>query len=153
MTPIQAQDPYDWPAVLQLIQTAFAGMEGRIDPPSSMHRLTADSIAAQAKNGEVLVIEDPHPVACVFLTPKPDHLYLGKLSTAASHRGQGLGAQLIAAAEHRARALNLPALQLETRIELTENHAYFARHGFKETARTAHPGYERPTSITLRKGL
>jgi phosphinothricin acetyltransferase len=41
-------------------------------------------------------------------------------------------------------------LELETRIELTENHATFARMGFIKTAETAHPGYERPTSIKMR---
>ncbi|TIN07524.1 MAG: GNAT family N-acetyltransferase, partial [Mesorhizobium sp.] len=29
----------------------------------------------------------------------------------------------------------------------------FARLGFHETARTAHSGYDRPTSITMRKVL
>ncbi|RUY90914.1 GNAT family N-acetyltransferase, partial [Mesorhizobium sp. M7A.F.Ca.CA.003.01.2.1] len=38
-------------------------------------------------------------------------------------------------------------------IELTANHAAFARLGFRETGRTAHDGYARPTSITMRKAL
>ena len=46
-----------------------------------------------------------------------------------------------------------PALELQTRIELTGNHAAFRRMGFVETARTAHPGFDRPTSITFRKRL
>ena len=46
-----------------------------------------------------------------------------------------------------------PALELQTRIELTGNHAVFARLGFHETERTAHAGYARPTSITMRKAL
>ena len=45
------------------------------------------------------------------------------------------------------------ALELQTRIELTANHAVFARLGFRETERTAHDGYVRPTSITMRKAL
>ncbi|MFN7434077.1 MAG: N-acetyltransferase, partial [Betaproteobacteria bacterium] len=43
------------------------------------------------------------------------------------------------------------ALELQTRIELTENHATFAALGFAKVAETAHPGYARPTSITLRR--
>ena len=42
-------------------------------------------------------------------------------------------------------------LELQTRIELTENHATFGALGFKKIAETAHPGYSRPTSITMRK--
>ena len=79
MKPLRAQDPYDWPHLRNLIVRAFAGMDGRIDPPSSAHHLTADDIAAQAASGEVWVIGAP-AVACVFLTPLADKLYLGKLA-------------------------------------------------------------------------
>jgi ribosomal protein S18 acetylase RimI-like enzyme len=150
MTPIRATDPYDWAALVRLIQDAFAFMDSRIDPPSSMHALTAETIAAQARSGEVWAIGTP-PLACVFLTPKPGALYIGKLAVAATHRHQGLARSLIDLAETRARALDLPALELQTRIELTENHATFRALGFAETARTAHPGYDRPTSLTFRR--
>ncbi|RUZ49336.1 GNAT family N-acetyltransferase, partial [Mesorhizobium sp. M7A.F.Ca.CA.004.05.2.1] len=45
------------------------------------------------------------------------------------------------------------AVALQTRIELTGNHEAFARLGFRETERTAHEGYARPTSITMRKAI
>jgi hypothetical protein len=44
-------------------------------------------------------------------------------------------------------------LELQTRVELEENHAAFRAMGFAEAGRTAHPGYDRPTSITFRKDL
>lgn len=150
MTPYQCLAPYDWAALLRLIQTEFAYMEGRIDPPSSMHRLTEADIARQSAEAEVWAIGHP-PVACVFLTPKPHALYIGKLAVAASQRGQGLARALITTAKTRARALRLPALELQTRIELAENHATFRALGFAETARTAHPGFARPTTITFRR--
>lgn len=150
MIPYRCVEPFDWTAILTLIRTEFAFMEARIDPPSSMHALTPDSIAEQARTGEVWALETP-PIACVFLTPKPQALYVGKLAVAGSHRGQGLARQLIDLAETRARMLHLPALELQTRIELTENHATFRALGFTETARTAHPGYDLPTSITFRR--
>ncbi|MGL4238097.1 GNAT family N-acetyltransferase [Tabrizicola sp.] len=150
MTPHQCREPYDWPALLRLIQTEFAYMDGRIDPPSSMLHLTPEGIAAQAQSGEVWAIGHP-PAACVFLTSKPHALYIGKLAVASSHRGQGLARTLVTLAATRACVLDLPALELQTRIELTENHATFRALGFTETARTAHPGYDRPTSITFRR--
>jgi predicted N-acetyltransferase YhbS len=156
MKPIRATDPYDWPALLRLIQTSFAYMEGRIDPPSSMHRLTSAEIARHAETGEVWVIEDDTthaPVACVFLTPKKGALYLGKLTVATSHRGQGLARVLVETAQARARALGLPLLELQSRIELVENHAAFASLGFVQTGETAHPGFDHPTSLTFRKTL
>ena len=148
MTPHLARDPYDWPAVLSLIQRAFAGMVGRIDPPSSLHRLTAADLARPGP--EVWVIGHP-PQACMVLTPKPGRLYLGKLAVDPGLQGRGLGRILLNQAETRARALGLPVLALETRVELTENHALFSHMGFTETARTAHAGFHRPTSITFTK--
>ncbi len=150
--PYQATEPFDWPALLHLIQTEFASMEGRIDPPSSMLRLTADDIARQAASGEVWGIGLP-PDACMFLTPKPDALYIGKLAVAAAHRGKGLARRLIDTAACRAQALGLPVLELQVRVELVENQRAFAAMGFTETERTAHAGFDRPTSITMRRTI
>lgn len=150
MTPYQCLEPFDWSALLSLIQAEFAYMEGRIDPPSSMLALTQEAIAAQANAGEVWAIGTP-PVACVFLTPKPQAIYIGKLAVAAAHRRQGHARALIALAETRARALGLPALELQTRVELTDNQRAFTSLGFVEITRTSHVGYTRPTSITYRR--
>jgi ribosomal protein S18 acetylase RimI-like enzyme len=133
--------------VLTLIRTAFAYMDGVIDPPSSMHHLTPATLAA---SGEVWAIGSP-PVACAVFTPKPHALYVGKLATAPAARGQGHARALLDAAETRARALGLPVLELQTRVELTANHATFRALGFSEVARTAHAGYDRPTSITMQR--
>ncbi|MAQ84639.1 MAG: GNAT family N-acetyltransferase [Maritimibacter sp.] len=151
-TPFRATDPYDWHAILTLIQYEFAYMQGRIDPPSSMHGLTEALIAEQARLGEVWVIEDNgSAVACVFLSPKPNAMYIGKLAVAATHRGRGLARVLVAVAETRARDLALPVLMLQTRVELTENHATFNALGFAITGTTSHEGFDRPTSITMER--
>lgn len=147
MTPRRATTA-DLPATLALIKSAFAFMEGRIDPPSSMHRLTVEDLA----KSEVWVIGAP-PLACIVLTPKTDALYLGKLAVASAERGRGLARALITLAEARARELGLAALELQTRIELIENQRLFETMGFTEIARTAHEGYDRPTSITYRRPL
>ncbi len=141
-------------AVLALIRTSFAYMEGRIDPPSSMHRLTLDEIAAQARQSEVWAIEDERRVvACVFLTPTPGALYLGKLAVAITHRGQGLARRLVCLAEERARALGLASVELKSRVELTENHSAFAALGFRVAGETTHPGFDRATSLTFVKPI
>ncbi len=150
MIPHQALDPFDWPGLLALIHRAFAGMEGRIDPPSSLHRLTPAALADQSRTGEVWVIGTP-PMACMVLTPQPDSLYVGKLAVDPLVQGQGHARCLLALAETRAIALGFQGLELQTRIELLENHQVFARLGFVQTALTTHPGYPRPTSITFRK--
>ncbi len=152
MTPHRCLPPFDAAAILRLLQAEFGFMAGRIDPPSSLGALTPEAIEAQARTGEVWAIGDP-PVACVFLTAKPGALYLGKLAVAASHRRRGLARALVDLAGTRARALGLPLLELQTRVELTENHAAFRALGFAEAGRTAHPGFDRPTSITFRRAV
>ena len=148
--PYRAGADTDWGAVLGLIRAEFAFMDGRIDPPSSMHALTEAAVAAQAHSGEVWLIGAP-PLACLFLTAKPAALYIGKLAVAAPMRRRGLALGLMAVADARARALGLPVLQLQTRIELVENHATFRAMGFHQTAATAHPGFDHPTSLTFER--
>ena len=148
-TLVRAVDPYDWPGLLGLIRRAFAGMEGRIDPQSSLHRLTAEGLAAA---DEVWVLGAP-AVACMVLTVRPGRHYLVKLAVEPEWQGRGLGRLMVARAELRARELGLAAVELETRVELVENHAVFRRLGFVEMGRKAHAGYDRPTSITFVKAV
>lgn len=141
-----------WDELLGLIHRSFASMDGIIDPPSSAHRLTSVSLEAKAREETAfLAVIADRLVGCVFLADKSNHLYLGKLAIDPAFQGQGVGRRLVEAAEDHSRKLGRTAIELQTRIELTANHAVFARLGFRETARTAHPGYQRPTTITMRK--
>tara|TARA_R110002020_G_scaffold10051_22_gene38983 strand:- start:16055 stop:16447 length:393 start_codon:yes stop_codon:yes gene_type:complete len=125
-------------------------MDSRIDPPSSMTRLTLADIAKQCETGEVWVVGDP-PVACVFFKELDGCLYLGKLAVDDTARGQGLARRMVDLAVERAAARGLPEVELQARVELVENHAAFTKMGFRKTGETAHAGYDRPTSITMRK--
>ncbi len=147
-----AADTADGQAVLDLVLEAFAYMEGRIDPPSSAHRLTVEAMAAQTEEGAVFMAEgrDGTLLGCVFLKPKGDAFYLGKLAIRPALQGEGIGRRLFEASIEESRARNLPEIELQARVELTENHAAFAAMGFREVGRTAHDGYDRPTSVTMR---
>ncbi|MGL5012397.1 MAG: GNAT family N-acetyltransferase [Paracoccaceae bacterium] len=151
MTPRQITDPAEGPAILALLHRAFAGMQGRIDPPSSLHRLNTDALFASGEVWAIGALSDQHPIACVVLTPRAAVLYVGKLAVDPARQGRGLGRQLIRLAEGRARVLGLPELELQTRVELVENQATFQAMGFAKVAETAHPGHLRPTSFTYRK--
>lgn len=130
-----------------LMAEAFAYMDGVVDPPSSIHRLTLDDLR---RADEVWVLG--HPVrAAVVLTVRPEVLYLGKLAVDADHRGMGYARRLVEKAAARARALGLARLELQTRIELIDNHETFRRLGFTKVGETAHPGFTRSTSITMQK--
>jgi ribosomal protein S18 acetylase RimI-like enzyme len=147
-----AADSKEVEAVLGLIQRAFASMDGRIFPPSSMHRLTVHDVSQQARDGEVWAIGEP-VVACVFMMPRVDSLYIGKLAVDGAARGRGHARALVKQAEARARALGLERLELMTRVELRENHRVFKKLGFEKTGESAHEGFEQATSFTFAKWL
>ena len=143
-----------WDDVLALIMRAFASMDGLIDPPSSAHLLTADNLRDKARRETGFVaLKSDRIVGCVFALEREAELYVGKLAVAPDCQGQGIGRRLMQAIEDLARGRGKTAIELQTRIELTGNHAAFARLGFRETERTAHEGYSRPTSITMRKAI
>lgn len=147
-SPVRLRTRSERSAAFDLIRSSFAFMDGRIDPPSSVHRMTLETMAVPPS--EPWGLGTPLS-ACVILTPMTDVLYIGKLAVQERHRGQGLARALIDHAEIRAGQLGLGALELKVRVELTENHRAFAAMGFVEVARTAHDGYDRPTSITMRR--
>lgn len=142
----------DMGPVHSLLTMAFASMEGRIDPPSSLNRMGVVDLAKAAAASELWVIEaEAGPLACMILTPQADGIYLGKLAVAQAVRGQGLARQLIDHSILRAQALGVSAVTLQTRIELVENHAAFTAMGFDMVGTTAHPGFDRPTTVNFRR--
>ncbi len=143
-----------WDDLLGLIMRCFAYMDGVIDPPSSAHKLTPEALRRKAGDETCFIATvGGQLVGCIFAADRPEELYVGKLAVDESFRGLGIGRMLMQAAERHALEQGKPALELQTRVELLDNHATFARLGFVEVARTAHEGYDRPTSLTLRKRI
>lgn len=140
--------------MLALLAQAFADMEGRIDPPSSLHRMTAQTLREKASR-EMLATAHCGTtiIACGFGAVEGTDLHLSKLAVAPAWQRRGILRRLVLLFEDEARRIGLLALTLQTRIELTGNHAAFGALGFRKVAETAHPGYERPTSLTFRKEL
>ncbi|QIE54730.1 GNAT family N-acetyltransferase [Pikeienuella piscinae] len=156
MTPTlrRAGPEEDWTTIHRFVLKAFQHMDGRIDPPSSIHRWTPGLFAAEAGAGAAfLAFADGRLIGCLFARPERNALYLGKVAVAAEWRGHGLARALVGAAEAEARARGMNALVLQTRIELRETHAAFAALGFARIAMTRHPGFDRPTSIIMSKSL
>ena len=152
LVPRRLDGDQDMAPVHALLLASFAYMDGVIDPPSSMMRMTPDDLRRDAVRNELWVLGDG-PLACMILTQKPGTLYLGKLAVAEDARGRGLSRVMVDHAVRRARALGLPAVTLQVRVELTRNQAAFRAMGFREVARTAHEGYARATSITFVRDL
>ncbi len=142
----------DWAAIRALVAGAFSYMEGRVDPPSSIARWTPEIFAAEAAGCAAFLIEaEGRPVGYVSTKVEGEDLYLGKLAVDGAWRGRGLGRALVEAAEDEAMRRGLCGLSLQTRIELAENHAAFAAMGFARSGESAHEGYDRPTSVWMRR--
>lgn len=149
-----APDFAQWNAVLDLLQSAFAYMDGRIDPPSSLHRLGVNELRAKAHHESLVIATDGDTlIGCAFVELRVECAYVGKVAVATRYRGRGIARQLLAAAESIAVRSGRQILELQTRVELVENHRTFAALGFRKVAETAHPGYSGPTSITMRKRI
>ncbi len=149
-----AADFDHWTDLLALLHAAFAYQHDRIDPPSSLLAFEAASLAAKARAETLFLAHDGDDlVGCLFARPKGDALYVGKFAVAPGRQGRGIGASLMRAVERHAAERGIAVLELDTRIELADNHATFGAMGFVKVSESAHPGYDRPTFITMRKTL
>ena len=126
-------------------------METRIDPPSSLLSMTADDLARKGTEERLITASvDDRLVGCAFCRPEGGWLYIGKMAVAVGAQRAGIGRLLIDAARQIAAHDGLDGLELDTRIELTENHQTFRQLGFVTIAEQSHPGYATVTSIRMR---
>ena len=143
----------EWERLLKLLQAAFAYQNGRIDPPSSVHELDAESLGRKAKDEYLfLAVEDGGVVGCIFARPKPGSLYVGELAVWPHRQRRGIGRRLMQAAEDCARQTGHAVLELDTRIELTENHETFAALGFVKTGEHGHADMTTQPSSRCKSG-
>ncbi|MGY1844711.1 GNAT family N-acetyltransferase [Modestobacter sp. SYSU DS0875] len=87
--------------------------------------------------------QDARTVAVLVGEVATDHLLIENIAVDAARRGEGLGSLLLGLAEQHARALGLAQVRLYTNVAMTENVAYYARRGYRETHRAGQGGYRR----------
>ena len=87
-----------------------------------------------APGGHVFfAIENDTPVGCCALMPLPDGGFeVAKMAVADSHKGRGLGRDLMAACVDRAKAVGAPRLYLETNSSLAPALGLYRSFGFAE---------------------
>ena len=155
----RAERSFDrWDELHDLLMRCFAYMAPRIDPPSSLLRISAADLKRKSRDEVLFLAMDGERLAgCAFvrLESAPDRncAYVGKLAVDGDYRGQGITRRFMAEVEKLAREHGLDALELQTRIELAENRETFERLDFVKTQENAHEGYDRPTNITMRRRL
>lgn len=145
----------DAAAIAAVIAASFEQYRGRLVPESGAFRETAETIAGELNKGTAALVAERNGemLGCVLVEAIDGDLYFGRLSVLPSVRGLGLARRLVGAVEAEARRRGLSGVRLGVRIVLTDNQRLFRALGYRETSREAHPGFDRPTSISMRKAL
>ncbi len=141
MTTIRRARPDDVSLLAELARVAYAPYVDRMGAePAPMSADYAALVAAR----EVWVAErDGAVVGLLVLRLAADHLLLDNVAVSRDVRGTGLGGQLLAFACAHAREHGRTEIRLYTNEAMTENIAYYPRHGFVETHRAVEHGYRR----------
>jgi ribosomal protein S18 acetylase RimI-like enzyme len=133
--------PDDSASIGDLVRASYSKYVERIGKePAPM----LEDYAALIEAGEVWVLAEGEEVLGVLvMRPAEDHLFVDNVAVASGHQGRGLGRELMAFAEKRAKRDGLPEIRLYTNEKMHENLDIYARLGFEETGRKLDGGYRR----------
>jgi GNAT superfamily N-acetyltransferase len=123
-------EPDEAPALARLISLAY-----RVEDFFKIgDRTDAADVRARMKEGAFLVLEDDEGAiaGCVYVTRHDYVGYFGMLSIDPARQGQGLGSQLIEAAEAHCRDSGCREMELEVVNLRTELPPYYRRFGYVE---------------------
>jgi len=145
----------DAAALACTIAAAFEQYRGKLQPESGAFLETAEAIAAELArdSGAIVAERNGTMVGCVMVRFEEGDLYFGRLSVLPSERGRKIARRLVEAVEGEARRRELGGVRLGVRVVLTDNQRFFTSLGYAEYSREAHPGFDYPTSINMRKAL
>jgi ribosomal protein S18 acetylase RimI-like enzyme len=103
-----------------------------------------EDYAALIEAGEVWVlVEGEEVLGVLVMRAAEDHLFVDNVAVAPGHQGRGLGRELVAFAEQRAKREGLGEIRLYTNEKMWENLAVYEKLGFEETGRGLEGDYQR----------
>ena len=105
--------------------------------------MTADYTTAVRLGQAWVAVENGEVAGFVILIPQPGYLLLENVAVQPAAQGRGIGARLMALAEEQACRLRRSEIRLYTNEAMTENLAYYPRHGYIETHRAEQDGFHR----------
>ena len=143
--------PSDFSAVTELTRRAYQHYIPILGgEPWPMLVDYAPRIAA----GEVWLLEGAgEPIALIALEDHGDHLHIFSVAVLPEHQSKGIGQQLLAFAEAKAREMDRPALTLCTNEKMERNIGIYQRFGFTETQRRSNPNRTGWTLVDMEKTL
>jgi N-acetylglutamate synthase-like GNAT family acetyltransferase len=132
----------DVDVVVALVESAYRGDSSRAGWTTEADllagRRTGPDEVAELVPHLLLAEQDSDVVGCCTMVPKDNRGYFGMFAVRPGLQGGGVGAALLAAAEDRARALGLPAVEMTVLRQRSELIAFYLRRGYADT------GEERP---------
>jgi ribosomal protein S18 acetylase RimI-like enzyme len=138
---IRRAGPDDVDALRAIATAAYQKYVPRIGQnPAPM---TADYAQAVRDQQAWAAIQNGSIAGFAILIPRPGYLLLDNVAVLPAAQGHGIGARLLALAEDHARSLGLSEIRLYTNEAMTENLAYYPRHGYTETHRAEQDGFRR----------
>jgi GNAT superfamily N-acetyltransferase len=141
---IRRAGPDDVAALRAIASAAYEKYVPRIGrAPAPMTIDYAQPVSAGQAWAAVEDGENGEVVGFVILITEPGCLLLENVAVLPAAQGRGVGARLLALADQHARDLGLGEVRLYTNEAMTENVAYYIRHGYTETGRKEQDGFRR----------
>ena len=132
---------HDIPALDKLVNSAYRGESSKKGWTTEADLLDGIRTSEEALtemigrwNAVILLAEATDSLnGCVYLEQQNDALYLGMLTVSPDLQGQGIGAQLMAAAEERAKNMGCKKIKMTVITARKELIAYYQRKGYVDT--------------------
>jgi predicted N-acetyltransferase YhbS len=151
---LRQADAQDAETIAQILHAAFAEYRDVLNPPSGVHKESADTVRAKMQSGHWLLAEcDGRAVGCVFYEPRDGFMYLGRLGVLPHMRGRRIASALMDQVEARARAAGFSRVRLGVRVVLPAMRAAYERRGYAFVEAHTHEGFDAPTYVMLEKQL
>ena len=90
-----------------------------------------------------VIVDDGSVLGFIVLYLREDHIHVENVAVFPEQVGRGIGGRLLAFAEHEARRLELPAVELYTNEKMTENLSLYRYLGYQEIDRRTEAGFSR----------
>ncbi len=120
----------DVDAIVSLVNRAFVAESPYIEG----ERINADGVRELWPKGTFLLGEENAVLAaCIFVEPRGERAHLGLVSVDPVRQGNGLGSNLMAAAEAHCRANGFREMELRFINRRTELERFYTRMGFVAT--------------------
>ncbi|QHS56180.1 GNAT family N-acetyltransferase [Mucilaginibacter sp. 14171R-50] len=146
----------DAPELATLINAAYRGESSKKGWTTEAdliggQRIDQEGVVEQLNDPDAVILkntnEDSRITGCVYLQKRGQKIYLGMLTVSPALQANGLGRQLLTAAEDYALSINCRTIEMTVITTRTELLDWYERRGYSKTGEVI------PLKITERNGI